>query len=42
MDLCRKCLTFAALTTAATVSYASTAFSTNFDRSEGYLASALD
>jgi hypothetical protein len=42
MKLYPYSLTFAALLTAATVSYAATAFSTDFDRSEGYLASALD
>ena len=42
MKLYPYSLTFAALVTAATVSYAATAFSTAFDRSEGYIASALD
>ncbi len=35
-------LTFAALLTVITVSNATTTFSTNFDRSEGYISSALD
>ena len=42
MKLYPYSLTFTALITAITVSYAATSFSTAFDRSEGYIASGLD
>ena len=42
MKLYPYSLTFAALLTAITVSDAATTFSTDFERSEGYFASALD
>jgi hypothetical protein len=38
----RKFLTLSALTTAITISHTTSAFSTDFVRSEGYIASALD
>ena len=42
MNPYRKILSLSALAAAITISPAATAFSTNFDRSEGYIASALD
>ena len=42
MNSYRKFLTLSALTTAITISHTTSAFSTAFDRSEGYIASALD
>ena len=42
MNPYRKILSLFALTVAITISPTVTAFSTAFDRSEGYIASALD